>query len=752
MTACQADAPQPPTPPPAPETLQSSQDDDTAADVTTRAIDPVDDDDAGLGEAVARAAWEVRRTSTGETVATNQGTQLERQVLPGSVFKVVTALAALEQRRADLGVVCPRQLTVRGRTLDCVHPVRAEPMDLGRALADSCNTYFVALGARLDRAAWHRTATRLGVPAGSGSAPAELLAIGLDAPRASARVWRDVVLRALTASDVPLAHRLVIRNGLRRAAAEGSARALADSWTDTLAKTGTVVEAGASEGIAVVLRPEEDLDAIVRVRGGAGRDAAAVAAAALARVNSDEMVVRVGFTESRPILRLDVESYVARVIAAEATPDLAPATLDALAIAVRTYAAAHRGRHASEGFDMCDTTHCQVLAPTAWPAARAAAGRTRTLVLGTAGQVMPVYYGAPCAGRLHSAASVWGGAVAVDGRVGLEPNTHPVPAWRSDVSAQQLSAALAAAGFRGDGLRGLRVHDSGGERAGEVGRPASVELEGLVPSSIAADRFRTIVGRALGWHLLKSHDWSVTRTAAGFRFEGRGKGHGVGLCLAGAQAMVAAAPPGTTAGAGGSVTASDILSTYYPTLTLQSTSDHVRLRASHASQARAPRLMTAVHRIAADLRRDLHVSAPRLMEVVEHPTIEAYQRATGRAWWTGGSTHVGPGTQARIDFPPLDVLERTGQLDARLRHELTHVLTDATLRDAPLWRREGLAVLQSGIFTPQELAGGAASCPGDEEVARPGDADAMQRAYRRAAGCVSRDLGRGDQWRFLAAP
>src|SRR5690606_731482 len=110
-------------------------------------------------------AWALRQTSTGRVLAQHQREHLETRILPGSVAKVVTALAALEQGHADLRVRCPRRLTLHGRVLDCVHPAHATPFTLAEALAHSCNTYFTRLGARLDRGAWQRLAGRLGVPA-----------------------------------------------------------------------------------------------------------------------------------------------------------------------------------------------------------------------------------------------------------------------------------------------------------------------------------------------------------------------------------------------------------------------------------------------------------------------------------------------------------------------------------------------------------------------------------------------------------
>ncbi len=689
---------------------------------------------------VPGVSWRLRRTSSGEVLASHASAHLDTDVLPGSVAKVVTALAALEQGQGDLQMVCPRRLSLHGRTLDCVHPARARPFGLEDALAHSCNAYFARLGAGLDVGRWQRLATRLGVPVGASTAPVPpaLMALGLEGPTASAETWRRVVLRALTTEDIYLAHRRRVRQGLARAVTDGTAAALADDWTETLAKTGTVAEAQGSEGLAVVLRPDDDLDLVVRVRGAAGRDAAAVAADVFAMHDARVPVLRVGLraadaTVTPAVLRL--EEYVARVVAAEATTDTPAAVLDAVAIAARTYAVAHRGRHDADGFDLCDTTHCQVLARMPWTAARDAARATTTLVLTSDGRVRPVFYSAACAGHLHDAATVWPGEDERSGGLTLpEPHPHAVPAWQSDVDAVRLTTLLREAGFRGDVLRALVVDTEGSD-----GHPVSVRMDGLVPARVTPDRFRTIIGRGLGWDVLKSHDWQVTRTASGFRFAGRGKGHGVGLCLAGAISMVAGQPDAR---------ARDILDDYYPDRQVTSLADEVRLRVSSASQETAPQRLRELRVDLADLRRALKTASARTIEVVEHPTIEAYQRATGRAWWTGGSTRLPTPTTARIEVPPLTVLERSGNARTRLRHELVHALTGTALGDAPLWAQEGLAV-HFAASAPRALADLAGGCPSDDEMSGPGSAEAMRAVYARAGACVARALAAGASWREL---
>src|SRR5262249_33430635 len=69
--------------------------------------------------------------------------------------------------------------------------------------------------------------------------------------------------------------------------------------------------------------------------------------------STDPPTVRVGFlgADGRyTVTAMPLDTYVARVVAGEALRDSRPAALEALAIAVRTFAAANRSRHRADGF------------------------------------------------------------------------------------------------------------------------------------------------------------------------------------------------------------------------------------------------------------------------------------------------------------------------------------------------------------------------------------------------------------------
>src|SRR6187455_2583645 len=70
--------------------------------------------------------------------------------------------------------------------------------------------------------------------------------------------------------------------------------------------------------------------------------------------------IRLGTLADGRVAAVPLESYVARVLAGEADPRMGDAAQQALAIAVRTYTMRNLGRHGRDGFDLCDSTHCQV--------------------------------------------------------------------------------------------------------------------------------------------------------------------------------------------------------------------------------------------------------------------------------------------------------------------------------------------------------------------------------------------------------
>src|SRR5215510_12947013 len=90
--------------------------------------------------------------------------------------------------------------------------------------------------------------------------------------------------------------------------------------------------------------------------------------------------IRVGIKEGNRITirKVPLETYVQAAILSEfappaGDPSVVERMLEVQAVIGRTYALAHLGRHQSEGFDVCASTHCQLYEPSRLTTSRWAA-------------------------------------------------------------------------------------------------------------------------------------------------------------------------------------------------------------------------------------------------------------------------------------------------------------------------------------------------------------------------------------------
>jgi peptidoglycan hydrolase-like amidase len=102
------------------------------------------------------------------------------------------------------------------------------------------------------------------------------------------------------------------------------------------------------------------------------------------------------------IVKMERENAVASIVAAESPPSAPLEARKAQAVVARSFLIAARHRH--EGFDFCDTTHCQFLreAPAAGSVAAKAAEVTRDLVLAYQGRPIAALYSANCGGKTRT--------------------------------------------------------------------------------------------------------------------------------------------------------------------------------------------------------------------------------------------------------------------------------------------------------------------------------------------------------------
>ena len=414
-----------------------------------------------------------------------------------------------------------------------------------------------------------------------------------------------------------------------------------------------------------------NLEGSLRLIAGPGRE---ITAAGRWQISSTSAGLKI-------LLTLPSERYVVAALSGEAAPDDPAQSLRAMAVAIRTFALTNVNRHRSEDFDLCDSTHCQALRfdrprPEIEQAVRDTAGET----LWFNNRRAAIYYTQSCGGETESASNVWPAE--------HEPylTSHPDPYcvrrsaanWHAQVRLDQLTAIARQQGWHLPAtIESIRV-----VKRTQSGRALILELAGRGQTAqVSASSLHFALDRELGWNQLRSDWYSVTFSNAALHFDGKGYGHGVGLCQTGAHQMAVEGHsyreilgfyfPGTHSG----ITPADqgwietqhagwTLHSVDPSATLVQSGDRAWAKASSLFPSRGP----------------LHPSVYAL------PTTELFRETTGEPGWVRASTRG-----ALVYLQPSSILSKNGNEDDTLLHEFLHVLIEQeSTEKAPLWLREGL--------------------------------------------------------------
>jgi stage II sporulation protein D (peptidoglycan lytic transglycosylase) len=387
---------------------------------------------------------------------------------------------------------------------------------------------------------------------------------------------------------------------------------------------------------------------------------------------------------------MPMEEYIAGVLAGETGNFKSDEALKAMAVAARTFAMHFGSRHALDGFDFCDTTHCQDLRIAGIDAhLRSIAQATAGEILWYDGEPAATYYAANCGGESE------------DGRFILGNDEAPAPyllqhsdqyclrngstQWRSEISKRDLQRALADDGIVIPGaLRSVTVvHRT------PSGRVEFLRVTGSSSITVSALNLRAAVGHNLGWDRLKSNLYDVSDDGSRVMFHGRGSGHGVGLCQVGAEVM----------GEEGH-SYREILAFYYPGTKLgvsaqgvpwqQISNEDVELLTTQPDRDRALLSVATRYMHASEESTGLlYRAAPRLKI---YATVAAFRNSTGEPGWVAASTRG-----RTIQLQPSDILRQAGTLENTIHHELLHMLIESYARSGtPLWFREGLVLYLAG--------------------------------------------------------
>ena len=429
------------------------------------------------------------------------------------------------------------------------------------------------------------------------------------------------------------------------------------------------------------------------------------------------------------------------MLAGEGEPNAPDVARQALAVAIRTYTLVQMGRHRRDGFDLCDTVHCQVLR-AANDSSRRAALATARRVLTVDGAPGEVFYSASCGGRSEGAAQVWPGATFPYMQVVRDDDVHEdeVP-WTLDLTLDELRQALSRAGFGGGPLRDIKI-----EGYNASGRVERLRVSGMRPDEVTGPAFR----EALGTTRIRSTAFTLARQGKTVRFTGRGYGHGVGMCVIGA---------GRRARRGESLEA--ILAQYYPNLQL---TDLANATVTPSEKISSPVGAASGSGILISVPRDSKVSARDLerltvaareslsrvlgipaspVTVELHETLDNFRLEVRRPWWVSAAV-----TGTTIDLAPAALLAQREGIEATLRTAMAELLMSSTFVGRPMWVRVGGARYFSSQSRPT-VPPSAVSCPADAELTLALSAVAHREAETRAVKCFARALTKVSDWRLV---
>lgn len=294
---------------------------------------------------------------------------------------------------------------------------------------------------------------------------------------------------------------------------------------------------------------------------------------------------------------VDAELYFKGVLPSEVYPSWQPEALKAAAVATRTYTyKSIGGKHASYGIDLCSTTCCQVYSgiTKCQPSTNSAVDETQNQVLTYGGSLITAVYHAISGGVTESAAGAWGG----------NPESYPYLTvvetpfenyneiarghWSKILYDNDFESLIASSSYRGKistPIQSITVEDytpgylnnmtitdvygnsiflptSSNIRSFFSVLSANFTIEKVfLPHEYATDSASVMTANGLVDFNAGSYAAILTANGKetvggikrGFKLDGKGHGHGVGLSQYGAQYAAKAG-----------YTYDQILSTYYP--------------------------------------------------------------------------------------------------------------------------------------------------------------------------------------------
>lgn len=251
---------------------------------------------------------------------------------------------------------------------------------------------------------------------------------------------------------------------------------------------------------------------------------------------------------------IDVEEYLKGVLPREVHSGWPEEALKAQAVISRTYALFKNIENKDFSFALSSDTASQVYGgkTAEHPTTNRAVEQTRGEILTYNSRIFTAYFHAACGGRTARADYQWKVEphAALKGVECLFCRGSRYDHWRAEYPVAEIERLLARKGHRVSGLQSIAL-----EEADVSGRPRFFVIHHAKGKSrLTANEFRLAVGA----DRMKSTRIQIQLKGDKLIFEGRGWGHGVGLCQWGAKHLAELG-----------YRYPDILRYYYPETTIQ---------------------------------------------------------------------------------------------------------------------------------------------------------------------------------------
>ena len=222
---------------------------------------------------------------------------------------------------------------------------------------------------------------------------------------------------------------------------------------------------------------------------------------------------------------LPLEEYVKDVVAEEVGPNWEMEALKAQAVVSRTYAMYRKSLNADMLYHIVSSVLHQVYKGNNHDARIAyAVEETSGEILTFDNKPIEAFFHSTCGGRTENPEEVFGKSYPYLRSVKSDCKISPYRVWERKIPLKEIERALTLSGIKGMSIKSYTSTN----RVKQIDIRSSAGI-----TTINATDLR----KALGWSRLPSTNFTVIRQGDSMIFEGKGYGHGVGLCQWSSQQM-----------------------------------------------------------------------------------------------------------------------------------------------------------------------------------------------------------------------